>query len=58
MKRNCNIGKIVRIRSDHGKKFENTIYADFCDKYGIVHEFSVPKTPQQSSVVERKNCTL
>ena len=53
-----NIGKIVRIRSDNGKEFENTIFAKFCDKHGIAHEFSAPKTPQQNGVVERKNRTL
>ena len=48
----------MRIKSDHGKEFENTIYANFCDKYGIVHEFSAPKTPQKNGVMERKNRTL
>ena len=42
--KDINIGKIVRIRSDHGKEFENTIFAKFCDKHGIAHEFSTPKT--------------
>ena len=56
--KNSNIGKIVRIRSDHEKEFENIIYANFCDKYGIVHKFSTPKTPQQNGFIERKNRTL
>ena len=51
--KNCNIGKIVRIRSDHGKEFEKHYLCYFCDKYGIVHEFSALKTPQQNGVVER-----
>ncbi|KAG5562829.1 hypothetical protein RHGRI_005526 [Rhododendron griersonianum] len=49
------IGCISRIRSDHGKEFENSEYANFCDELGIRHEFSAPKTPQQNGVVERKN---
>ena len=56
--KNCNIGKIVRIRSDHGKEVENTIFVDFCNKHGITHEFSSPKTPQQNGEVEKKNRTL
>ena len=56
--KDINIGKIVRIQSDHGKEFENTIFAKFCDKHGIVHEFFASKTPQQNGVVERKNITL
>ena len=39
------IGKIMRIRSDHGKEFENTIYAEFCDKYDISYGFFAPKAP-------------
>ena len=31
---------------------------DFCDKNGIQHQFSAPRTPQQNGVVERKNRTL
>lgn len=50
--------KIVRIRCDHGKEFENSVYDDFCKSYGISHEFLAPKTPEQNEVVERKNMTL
>ena len=27
----------------------------FCEKHGIIHEFSSPITPQQIWVIERKN---
>ena len=30
----------------------------FCEKHGIAHEFSSPKTPQQNGVLERKNRSL
>ena len=53
-----NIGKIIRIRSDHVKEFENGIFSDYCNKHDIAYEFSAPKTPQQNGVVERKNRTL
>ena len=46
---------IVKIRSDHGKKFENARFDSFCEKNGIKKEFSARKTPQQNGVVERKN---
>ncbi|PNX60220.1 gag-pol polyprotein [Trifolium pratense] len=49
---------IVRIRSDHGKEFENSKFAEFCATEGIAHEFSSPITPQQNGVVEIKNITL
>jgi len=50
--------KILKIRSDRGGEFENEPFETFCEKHGIVHEFSSPITPQQNGVVERKNRTL
>lgn len=46
--------KIVSIRSDHGGEFENETFEIFCEENGIKHNFSVPRTPQQNGVVERK----
>ena len=43
----------VKIRSDHGKEFENARFESFCAKNGIKREFSAPKT-QQNGVVKRK----
>lgn len=50
--------KIISIRSDHGGEFENNDFEMFCDEYGIEHNFSAPRTPQQNGVVERKNRAL
>ncbi|WP_251363026.1 DDE-type integrase/transposase/recombinase, partial [Escherichia coli] len=50
--------QIISIRSDHGREFENQQFSDFCDNFGINHNFSAPRTPQQNGVVERKNRTL
>ncbi|WVZ52264.1 hypothetical protein U9M48_003340 [Paspalum notatum var. saurae] len=41
-------------RSDNGKDFKNTGVEEYLDEEGIKHEFSVPYTPQQNGVVERK----
>ena len=49
--------KIIRIRSDHGKEFENEDLNNYCELEGIYHEYSAPIT-QQNWVVERKNRTL
>ena len=46
---------IARIKSDHGREFENTELATFCSDQGTHQEFSSPKTPQQNGIVERKN---
>jgi transposase InsO family protein len=45
----------MRIRSDHGREFENFKFKEFCLSYGIKQEFSSLITPQQNEVVERKN---
>ncbi|XP_022853916.1 uncharacterized protein LOC111375345, partial [Olea europaea var. sylvestris] len=47
--------KVSRMRSDHGKEFENFNLDSFCMDEGILHEFSSPITLQQNGVVERKN---
>ena len=46
---------IIKIKSDHGKEFENAKFETFCNKHGIKKEFSASKTPQQNEVVQRKN---
>jgi hypothetical protein len=48
----------MRIRSDHGREFENSKFGEFCLSYGIQYEFSSPITPQQNGVVERKNMVI
>ncbi|XP_022873961.1 uncharacterized protein LOC111392800 [Olea europaea var. sylvestris] len=50
--------KVSRMRSDHGKEFENFNLESFCMDEGILHEFFSPITPQQNGVVERKNRVL
>jgi transposase InsO family protein len=47
-----------KIRSDNGSEFKNLQVEEFLEEEGIKHEFSAPYTPQQNSVVERKNRTL
>lgn len=50
--------KILKVRSDHGGEFENEPFEKFCEKYGIIHEFSSPRTPQQNGFVQIKNMSL
>nr|KYP35691.1 Retrovirus-related Pol polyprotein from transposon TNT 1-94 [Cajanus cajan]KYP38474.1 Retrovirus-related Pol polyprotein from transposon TNT 1-94 [Cajanus cajan] len=50
--------KIKSLRSDHGGEFQNESFQTFCEENGINHNFSVPRTPQQNGVVERKNRSL
>jgi transposase InsO family protein len=50
--------KVKKIRSDNGSEFKNLQVEEFLEEEGIKHEFFAPYTPQQNSVVERKNRTL
>ena len=37
--------RISCIKSDHGAEFENVEFRLFCEKNGIFHNFSSPRTP-------------
>nr|GEU78724.1 2-methylene-furan-3-one reductase-like [Tanacetum cinerariifolium] len=50
--------KVKVIRSDNGTEFKNYDINQFCVLKGIKREFSVPRTPQQNGIAERKNRTL
>ncbi|GJZ70623.1 putative ribonuclease H-like domain-containing protein [Tanacetum coccineum] len=49
---------VRRIRIDNGTKFVNKTLREYYEKLGISHETSVARSPQQNSVVERRNRTL
>jgi hypothetical protein len=49
---------VKKIRSDNGSEFKNLQVEEYLEEEGVKHEFSAPYTPQQNSVVERKNRTL
>jgi len=36
---------LVNLSSDHGKEFENSCFIDYCNKHGVDHNFSAPRTP-------------
>nr|GEV37746.1 retrotransposon protein, putative, unclassified [Tanacetum cinerariifolium] len=46
------------IKSDNGTEFKNSDLNQLCGMKGIKKEFSVPRTPQQNGIAERKNKTL
>nr|GEU75921.1 putative ribonuclease H-like domain-containing protein [Tanacetum cinerariifolium] len=50
--------KVKVIRSDNGTEFKNSDLNQLCRLKGIKREFSVPRTPQQNGIAERKNSTL
>ncbi|GJY35380.1 retrovirus-related pol polyprotein from transposon TNT 1-94 [Tanacetum coccineum] len=46
------------VRTDNGTEFVNKNLTDYYEGVGITHEKTVPRTPQQNGVVERRNRTL
>lgn len=50
--------KLKAIRSDNGTEFINYKFKDFCTLKGVVHQKTVPYTPQQNGVAERYNRTI
>jgi transposase InsO family protein len=52
-------GKCIRIlRSDQGGEYKKACVLKYCKDNGIQQQFTVPHTPQQNGVAERKNRTL
>ncbi|GJY38682.1 putative ribonuclease H-like domain-containing protein [Tanacetum coccineum] len=53
------LNAIVRnVRTDNGTEFVNQTLREFYENVGISHQTSVARTPQQNSIVERRNQTL
>ena len=45
---------ITCIRSDHGREFENHAFENFCNDFGIEHQFSSPRTPQKMKLLRER----
>ncbi|GJT40013.1 integrase, catalytic region, zinc finger, CCHC-type containing protein [Tanacetum coccineum] len=53
------LNKTVRfICTDNGTEFVNKTLYDYYEDVGIFHQTTVPRSPQQNDVVERRNRTL
>ncbi|GKD93027.1 putative ribonuclease H-like domain-containing protein, partial [Tanacetum coccineum] len=50
--------KVKVIRCDNETEFKNKEMNQFCEKKGILRQFSVARTPQKNEVAERRNRTL
>ncbi|GJW20875.1 integrase, catalytic region, zinc finger, CCHC-type containing protein [Tanacetum coccineum] len=58
-KQEVGLNKTVRyIRTDNGTEFVNQVMSEYYEGVGVFHQKSVPRTPQQNGVVERRNRTL
>lgn len=50
--------RVARLRTDNGGEYTSKEFQEYLKAQGIHHEMSVPHTPQQNGVAERKNRTL
>ena len=50
--------KIKVLRTDRGGEYTSDLFKDYCTNQGIVHQYTLPYTPQQNGVAERRNRTL
>lgn len=50
--------KVTRLRTDNGGEYTSSEFQEYLKAQGIHHEMTVPHTPQQNGVAERKNRTL
>jgi hypothetical protein len=49
---------ITTLRSDNGTEYNNSNFAEYCNAYGISHQFTTPYASNQNGVSERLNLTL
>ena len=50
--------KIKAMRTDRGGEFTSKEFQEFCEANGIRRPMTVPRSPQQNGVAERKNRTI
>lgn len=46
------------VRSDNGTEYTSASFRSICEESGVQHQFSVPYSPQQNGVSERKNRSI
>jgi len=50
--------RLRTIRLDNGKEYANDTFHKFCEEAGIEHQLTIPYTPQQNGLSERKNRSI
>lgn len=50
--------KIKILRTDNGGEYTSKEFNNFCQEHGIIHQTTIPYSPQQNGVSERLNRTL
>ena len=50
--------KVKTLRTDHGREYLCKQFKKLCNDKGITRQLTIPSTPQQNGVAERRNITL
>jgi transposase InsO family protein len=50
--------KVKALRMDRGREYLSDEFKQMCDEKGILRQLTIPYTPQQNGVAERRNRTL
>ena len=50
--------KIKTLRTNRGREYLSKKFKDLCDEKGISRQLTIPGTPQQNGVAERRNRML
>ena len=50
--------KIKCLRTNRGREYLSNLFKAYCDEKGIARQLTIPYTPQQNGVAERRNRTL
>jgi transposase InsO family protein len=50
--------KLRELRTDRGGEFTSTEFGEYCADHGVRHHLTAPYSPQQNSVVERRNQSM
>ena len=50
--------RLKKLRSDNGGEYVSHDFESYCTDHGIHHEHTIPYSPQQNGVAERKNRTI
>ncbi|CAI7786400.1 unnamed protein product, partial [Closterium sp. NIES-54] len=49
---------VLRLHSDRGGEFSSSVLRDFCRGEGILQSFTLPDSPQQNGIAERRICLV
>ena len=58
MVKNDSEKRIKTLRTDRGGEFVSKDFTKYCEDAGILRQYTMPYTPQQNTVVERRNRTV